>query len=146
MNALRSAHRSRVGAAFRFSGKEMGGGLGQGITEIVNQNTYWFGPRLPDFKDKTTRLPSDQHWLPALTAPRLFIMCNSLSDQYGRAYAAVQTYLGAKPVYQFLGVDQNLGLHFRAGSHGMTAEDWSAAARFRGPVLDEKGRHEKCST
>jgi hypothetical protein len=132
------------GAAFRFSGKEMAGNLpaaqaGQGITEIVDQNTYWFGPRLPEFRNQTPKLPSDQHWLPALTAPRLFIMCNSLSDQYGRAYAAVQTYLNAKPVYQFLGADQNLGQNFRAGTHGMTAEDWSALLDFADQFLMKKG-------
>ena len=131
------------GAAFRFSGKEMGGGRGQGITEVVDQNTYWFGPRLPEFRNQTPRLPSDQHWLPALTAPRLFMMCNSLSDQYGRAYAAVQTYLGAKPVYQFLNADQNLGLNFRAGSHGMTSEDWSALLDFADQNLMKKGGTKK---
>ena len=127
------------GAAFRFSGKEMGGGLGQGITEIVDQNTYWFGPRLPEFRNQTPRLPSDQHWLPALTAPRLFIMCNSLSDQYGRAYAAAQTYLSAKPVYEFLKANDNLGVSFREGTHGMTAEDWSALLDFADQYLLKKG-------
>ena len=132
------------GAAFRYSGKEMAPNLpasqaGQGITEVVDQNTYWFGPRLPDFKNQTPKLPSDQHWLPALTAPRLFIMCNSLSDQYGRAYAAVQTYLNAKPVYRFLGADQNLGQNFRAGTHGMTSEDWSALLDFADQFLLKKG-------
>jgi len=132
------------GAAFRYSGKEMAPSLpasqaGQGITEVVDQNTYWFGPRLPDFRNQTPKLPSDQHWLPALTAPRLFIMCNSLSDQYGRAYAAVQTYLNAKPVYQFLGADQNLGQNFRAGTHGMTSEDWSALLDFADQFLLKKG-------
>lgn len=126
------------GMAFRFSGKEMGGGLGQGITEIVDQNTYWFGPRLPEFRNKTPRLPSDQHWLAALTAPRAFILCNSLKDQYGRAYAAVQTYQGAKPVYALLGAEQNLGLSFRPGSHGMTSDDWSALLDFADQNLLKK--------
>jgi hypothetical protein len=127
------------GMAFRFSGKEMGGGLGQGITEVVDQQTYWFGPRLAEFRNQTPRLPSDQHWLAALTAPRLFIMCNSLKDQYGRAYAAVQTYLGAKPVYALLGADQAIGLNFRPGSHGMTSDDWSAVLDFADQYLQKKG-------
>lgn len=118
------------GMAFRFSGAEMGGGLGQGITEIVDQNTYWFGPRFEEFRDRTERLPSDQHWLPALTAPRAFILCNSLADPYGRAYAAVQSYLGAKPVYELLGAPDNLGVSFRPGGHGATEEDWSAILDF----------------
>jgi hypothetical protein len=72
--------------------KKMGVG-GQGITEVVDQNTCWFGQRLAEFRNQTPRLTSDQHWLPALTAPRLLILCNSLSDQYGRAHAAVQNLL-----------------------------------------------------
>jgi hypothetical protein len=126
------------GMALRFSGKEMGGGRGQGIAEIVDQNTYWFGPRFAEFKGQTERLPCDQHWLPALTAPRLFIMCNSLADQYGRAYAAAQTYLGAKPVYEFLKAGENLGLNFRPGGHGMTGEDWSALLDFADQKLLKK--------
>lgn len=125
------------GMALRFSGKEMDAG-GQGITEVVDQNTYWFGPRFAEFRNQTPRLPSDQHWLPALTAPRLFILCNSFADQYGRAYAAVQSYLGAKPVYELLGAPENLGLNFRPGGHGMNAEDWSALLDFADQKLLKK--------
>jgi hypothetical protein len=118
------------GMALRFSGKEMANGLGQGITEVVDQKTYWFGPNFEKFRNQTPKLPCDQHWLPALTAPRLFIMCNSYSDQYGRAYAALQTFLGAQPVYKLLGVNENLGMNFREGKHGMTLEDWDALLNF----------------
>jgi hypothetical protein len=41
-----------------------------------------------------------------------------------------QTYLAAKPVHAFLQADANLGENFRAGMHGMTAEDWSALLDF----------------
>ena len=66
------------------------------------------------------------------------MMCNSLEDPYGRAYAAVQTYLGAKPVYEFLDADDCLGVHFRSGGHGMTAEDWSALLDFADQKLLKK--------
>jgi hypothetical protein len=121
--------------AFRYSGKEMDDNLGQGITEIVDQNTYWFGPNFEKFRNRTEFLPCDQHWLLALTAPRLFIMSNSLSDEYGRAYAAVQTFVHAKPVYEFLDATTNVGLHFRPGGHGMNAEDWSAVLDFSDQYL-----------
>lgn len=123
------------GMALRYSGKEMGGGLGQGITEIVDQVTYWFGPLFPQFRNKTPLLPSDQHFLPALTAPRLFIMTNALSDPYGRAYAAAQSYLEAKPVFDFLGVPDHIGQFFRPGGHGATSEDWDAALDFADQFL-----------
>jgi hypothetical protein len=134
------------GMALRYSGKEMGGGKGQGITEIVDQNTIWFGPNFEKFKNNTPRLPCDQHWLLALTAPRLFIMCNSFADQYGRAYAAVQTYLAAKPVYAFLKADENVGLNFREGTHGMTSEDWSALMDFADQKLLKKAGTRKFDT
>jgi hypothetical protein len=126
------------GMALRYSGKEVGDKLGQGIAEVVDQQTYWFGPRLLEFKGNVYRLPCDQHWLLALTAPRLFIMCNSMADQYGRPYAAVQTYLAAKPIYHFLNADDNLGLNFRPGGHGMQAEDWSALLDFADQKLLQK--------
>lgn len=45
------------GMALRFSGKEMGNGLGQGITEVVDQNTYWFGPDLKNSETKPKDSP-----------------------------------------------------------------------------------------
>lgn len=126
------------GMALRYSGKEVGDRLGQGIAEVVDQQTYWFGPRLPEFKGNTYRLPTDQHFLVALTAPRLFIMCNSMADQYGRPLAAVKTYEAAKPVFDFLQVPDNVGLHFRPGGHGMQAEDWSALLDFADQKLLKK--------
>jgi hypothetical protein len=123
------------GMALRYSGKDKPGG-GQGIKEIVEQNTYWFGPRLEEFKNEPEKLPCDQHWLLALAAPRPFILLNSLQDQYGNTIAATQTYLGAKPIYEFLGAPANLGLHFRPGGHGMQAADWTALLDF----ADEKLR------
>ena len=116
------------GMALRFSGKSRGGG--QGIDEIVDQNTYWFGPRFPEFKGHTDQLPTDQHFLLALAAPRPFILCNALSDQYGTPNAATQTYLAAQPVYAFLHAPDHLALNFRPGQHGMNANDWSALLDF----------------
>ena len=127
------------GMALRYSGKTRGGG--QGIDEIVDQNTYWFGPRFEEFKGQTEKLPCDQHWLLALAAPRPYILCNSLEDQYGNANAAAQTYLAARPVYAFLNVPENLGVNFRPGKHGMTGEDWSAILDF----ADEKLRGKKAA-
>jgi len=130
-----------AGSALRYSGQQLGGPmmLGQGIAEIVAQNTYWFGPRFADFKSQPYKLPSDQNWMLALTAPRLFIMCNALMDQYGRAYAVEQTYLSAQPVFDFLGASDNLGLSFRPGMHGITSDDWSALLDFADQYLLKKG-------
>jgi hypothetical protein len=117
-----------AGSAFRFSGKGRDGK--QGLDEVIDQNTYWFGPRLPEFHGQTDRLPFDQHWLLALAAPRAFILCDALEDQYGSANAAAQSYLAAKPVFALLGVPEHLGIHFRPGQHGMQSADWLALLDF----------------
>ena len=123
------------GSAFRFSGKTRGGK--QGLEDIVAVKPYWFGPRLPEFCGQVEKPPFDYDWLPALTAPRFFILCNGLDDQYVNGKAASQTYLAAKPVYDFLGVPDHLGVHFRPGRHGMTTSDWLAVMDF----ADQKLRH-----
>ena len=55
-------------------------------------------------------------------------------------------YLGAKPVYAFLGVPDNLGVSFRPGQHGMNATDWQAILDFADQKLrkpDVKGRFDQ---
>ncbi len=129
------------GCAFRFCGKGRGGK--QGVDEIVDQNTFWFGPRFPEFKGQTEKLPFDQNWLLALAAPRFYILCNGLDDQYVNGNAVAQSYLGAKPVYQLLGAEGNLGINFRPGRHMLAAVDWTAILDFadlklRGMKVDRK--------
>ncbi len=116
------------GCALRFSGKGRGGK--QGLDEVIRQNTFWFGPKLPEFLGQVDKLPFDQHWMIALLAPRHFILCNGLDDQYCNGNAIVQSYLAAKPAYAMLGVPDNLGIVFRPGHHALLPEDWQAILDF----------------
>ncbi len=116
------------GCAFRFCGKGHGGK--QGLDEVIRQNTFWFGPRLPEFLGQVDKLPFDQHWMIALAAPRPFILCNALDDQYCNGNAIVQSYLAVKRVYAMLGVPENLGIVFRPGHHALLPEDWQAILDF----------------
>jgi len=116
------------GCAFRFTGKGHGGK--QGLDEVIRQNTFWFGPTLPEFLGQVYKLPFDQHWMIALTAPRHFILCNGLDDQYCNGNAIVQSYLAAKQVFAMLGVPDNLGIYFRPGRHALQPEDWTAILDF----------------
>ncbi len=132
------------GSAYRFSGKGHGGK--QGLDEVVDQNTFWFGPKLPQFRGQVEKLPFDYHWLLALTAPRAYILCNALDDQYVNGNAAAQTYLAAKPVYELLGASDRLGVNFRPGQHGMNASDWQAVLDFADKqlrMLDVKRRFDQ---
>ncbi len=125
-----------AGCAFRFCGRDYGGK--QGVDEIIDQNTFWFGPRFTEFYKQTYKLPFDQHWLLALAAPRPYIMVDGLDDQYCNGNALAQTYLGAKPVYELLGVPDRLGINFRPGRHMLAPADWTAILDFADQQLRKK--------
>ena len=114
--------------AYRFCGKSRGGK--EGLENAVKKFPQWFGPRLPEFSGLVEKLPFDEHWLIALVAPRCFIAADGLSDPYCNGNALAQSYLAAKPVYEFLGVPQHLGIHFRPGKHLLDPADWQAVLDF----------------
>jgi hypothetical protein len=114
--------------AYRFCGKGRGGK--EGLENAAKRFPQWFSPRLPEFTGQVEKLPFDEHWLIALVAPRCFIAADGLDDPYCNGNALAQSYLAAKPVYEFLGVPQHLGIHFRPGKHLLAPADWQAILDF----------------
>jgi hypothetical protein len=119
--------------AYRFNGKGRGGK--EGLEEATKNFPQWFGPRLHEFSGQVEKLPFDQHWLIDLIAPRLFIAVDGLSDQATNGKALAHCYLAARPVYEFLGVPDHLGINFRPGKHMLAAEDWTAVLDFSDKYL-----------
>jgi hypothetical protein len=114
--------------AFRFNGKTRGGK--EGLEDVVKNFPQWISPRLGEFSNRVEELPFDQHWLITLCAPRAFIAPDALDDGACNGQALKQCYLAAKPVYEFLGVPEKLGIHFRPGKHNLADEDWQAVLDF----------------
>jgi len=114
--------------AYRFNGKIRTGR--EGLNEIVKNFPQWNIPSLVEFSNRVERLPFDQHWLIDLVAPRLFIAADGLDDTATCVNALVKSYLGAKPVYELLGVPDHLGINFRPGPHRLAPEDWTAILDF----------------
>ena len=96
---------------------------------------YWFHPRFRDFVDKETRLPFDQHFLKALVAPRALISIDALGDLWANPYGTQQSHRGAKPVFDFLGAGDKLGIHFRTGGHAQNEDDWRTLVDFADKVF-----------
>jgi len=92
--------------------------------------SYWFHPRLRTFAGKIDRLPFDQHFLKALVAPRLLLSTDALGDLWANPLGTQITYQAAQEVFDFLGVSDRSGLHFREGGHDQDAEDWRALLDF----------------
>jgi endo-1,4-beta-xylanase len=73
------------------------------------------------------RLPFDHHELIAAIAPRAVIIDNTNDDYADNAEGDAIGYEGAKPVYQFLGVPQNLALDLYMGGGGHSLKPSQAA-------------------
>ncbi len=91
---------------------------------------YWFVPRLKDFIDKEDRLPFDQHFLTALIAPRGLFIREALADLWANPMGTQVMYECTIPVYKFLGVPENIGIHYREGGHALQPSDWDVVLDF----------------
>jgi dienelactone hydrolase len=114
--------------AFRFNGPGRGGK--QGLEDITKRFPWQFGPRLADFDGQIDKLPFDQNELIGLVAPRAFIAAEALSDGACNGMATKHAWMGAKPMFDFLGAGDRIGINFRQGRHALTDEDWKAVLDF----------------
>jgi hypothetical protein len=119
--------------AFRFSGAEHGGK--EGLSEMMKKYPNWFSPHLHEFWGQAEKLPFDQHWLIALTAPRPFIALEGLSDQNVNQNGVRQAWLAAQPSYGFSGATDRLGVNWTERPHGMVQGDWDALLAFADKFL-----------
>jgi hypothetical protein len=132
--ALTSANNSGAGGAGSYLC------LGPGaetLADIVRAFPHWFSPHLAEFVGKESALPFDQHFLKALIAPRALLTTEALGDLWANPEGTWQTHLAAREVYRFLGAEQRIAIHSRAGGHEHAFADWCALldfadAQFRG--------------
>jgi hypothetical protein len=127
--------------AYRFSGAGRGGK--EGLGDMMRKYPNWFSPHLRQFWGRVDQLPFDQHWFLALIAPRAFLALEGTTDRVSLLNAVKQTYLVARPVYEFLGVPDRFGVNYADHGHAITPEDWNALLDFadvhlRGKKLDRR--------
>jgi hypothetical protein len=119
--------------AYRFSGADRGGK--EGLTEMVRKYPNWFSPHLHEFWGQPDKLPFDEHWFMALVAPRPFIALEGTHDQNVNANGVRQSFLAAKPVFEFLKAPDRLGVSWADRPHGMVQGDWDALLAFADKFL-----------
>lgn len=91
---------------------------------------YWFHPRLRWFADREKKLPIDQHFLKALVAPRALICTDALGDVWANPEGNRKTTAAADDVYRLYDARDRNALHFRAGQHDLTPDDWETILDF----------------
>jgi hypothetical protein len=117
---------------YRFEGEKP-----ESLEQITQPRrfSYWFHPRFRDFADKETKLPFDQHFLKALVAPRALLSVDALGDLWANPYGTQQSHRGAKPVFDFLGAGDNLGIYYRKGGHSQSRDDWRTLVDFADKIF-----------
>jgi len=97
---------------------------------MYQTNTWGYG----------TRLPYDHHEEIAAIAPRAVLIINTNDDYADNAEGDAIGYEGAKPVYEFLGVPQNLALDIfmGGGGHSLKPSQAQNIVNFANFVLFEK--------
>ena len=132
--ALVAPNGSGCGGAgcYRFEGEKS-----ESLEQITNPRrfSYWFHPRFRDFAGKETKLPFDQHYLKALVAPRALLSVDALGDLWANPYGTQQSHRGAKPVFEFLGAGDKLGIYFRTGGHAQNEDDWRTLVDFADKIF-----------
>jgi hypothetical protein len=124
--------------AFRYSGSTPDRGGKEGLTEMVRKYPNWFSPHLHQFWGQPDKLPFDEHWLLALVAPRPLICLEGDHDQNVNQNGVYQSFIAAKPVFEFLHAGDKLGVSWADRPHGMVQGDWDAMLAFADKFLLDK--------
>ncbi|MEM7231594.1 MAG: SUMF1/EgtB/PvdO family nonheme iron enzyme, partial [Planctomycetota bacterium] len=105
--------------------------LGPGAETLAqNDKPHWYHERIRWFGMQEERLPFDQHFLKALVAPRALLCTESVDDEFANPLGSLVTSVAAQEVFEFLGVPEKNGIHFRRGRHSTQTEDWQRLLEF----------------
>ena len=96
-----------------------------------------------EFWGHREKLPFDEHFFLALTAPRPFIALEGMTDTISLPEAVRQSMAGARPAYALFGAEDKLGVNYANHGHAFTADDWTAMMDFfdlhlRGKKIDRR--------
>lgn len=100
---------------------------------VANQKKsfpHWWHPRFYDFAEREDHLPFDAHTLKSLIAPRRLFNAHALQDDWANPYGTQFTYEAAQCVFDWLGVPDRQGIHWREGGHAQDETDWRALLDF----------------
>ena len=102
----------------------------QTIGHAVINNPHWWTSAYYKLAGFETRTPFDAHFGKAVIAPRAFMNTHALQDYWANPFGTYLTHEAAKIVYQWLGVENNIALHWRTGGHAQGIIDWLALLDF----------------
>ncbi|MFC2116763.1 hypothetical protein ACFLTU_09820, partial [Bacteroidota bacterium] len=102
----------------------------QTIGRHITRNPHWWSPEYYKLAGFEALAPFDSHFGRAAIAPRAFYNDHSYQDYWANPFGTWLTYEAAKMVYKWLGVEDNIAMHWRTGGHAQNVIDWTALMDF----------------
>jgi hypothetical protein len=106
---------------------------------------YQYTPKYRQWGEHVDQMPTDQHELLALIAPRPLYLATGEDDKWSDPRGEFLSAVAAGPVYRLLGktdlgttempplnepIMHDIGYHYRTGRHAVTDFDWEQALKF----------------
>lgn len=116
--------------------------LGESLLLVTGVFPHWFNTELLGFAGYEDRLPFDQHWLVALSAPRPVLLIDGAEDDWADPAGSLEAARAADPAWELLGeeglvedsgvprTDATLVHQIRPGGHDLLTEDWDLVLPF----------------
>jgi hypothetical protein len=119
--------------------------FGETVEAITRRFPHWFAPAFAGYADREDSLPTDQHAVLALVAPRPLYVASAEEDRWADPRGEFLGAAAAEPVWKLFGktglgtadypavgevLGETIGYHVRSGKHDLLAEDWRRFADF----------------
>jgi hypothetical protein len=102
----------------------------QNIGHHIYAFPHWWTAEYYKMAGFETQIPYDAHFGKAILAPRAFLNAHALQDYWASPFGCYLTAEAAKIVYKWMGVEDNIAMHFRTGGHAQNVIDWTALLDF----------------
>ncbi len=119
---------------------------GETTAEITRRFPHWFCPRYATYAGRAAEMPTDQHVLLAMAAPRPLYVASAIDDRWADPRGEFLACVAAEPVWRLFGLEGlgaadwppvdtplntgRIGYHVRSGKHALIEYDWQRFADF----------------